>query len=51
MTNDKDLKRDVEQELFWEPSVNAERIGITANGGVIKLDGHTGRYAGHWPEE
>jgi osmotically-inducible protein OsmY len=51
MKNDKDLKRDVELELLWEPSVNAERIGVTAKGGVIELDGHVGSFSEKWAAE
>jgi hypothetical protein len=29
MKNDSDLKRDVEDELKWEPRVNGAHIGVT----------------------
>lgn len=51
MKNDKDLKRDVEAELLWEPSVMAERIGVSARGGVIQLDGQVESYYEKWAAE
>lgn len=51
MKNDKDLKRDVEAELLWEPSVNAEHIGVSAKGGVVELDGHVDSYYEKWAAE
>ena len=44
MTNDRQLQRDVEQELAWEPSINAEQIGVSVKDGVVELDGHVGSY-------
>ena len=29
------IKTDVEQELRWEPSVCATKIGVSVNGGVV----------------
>jgi osmotically-inducible protein OsmY len=51
MKKNKNGKVDVEQVLFREPSVHAERIGVTANGCVIKLDGNVGSYSGKWAAE
>lgn len=51
MKNDKDLKRDVEEELLWEPSVNAERIGVSTKSGVVELDGHVDSYYEKWGAE
>ena len=41
MSNQKDLtlKQNVEAELEWNPEVDASRIGIAAEGGVITLTG------------
>jgi hypothetical protein len=33
--SDLDLKRNVETELDWEPSVNAAEIGVAAKAGVV----------------
>jgi len=42
---DKLLKRLVEDELEWEPSVNATGIGVSVDGGIVTLTGHVGSYA------
>jgi osmotically-inducible protein OsmY len=44
MKTDTDLKQDVEQELLWEPSLNAARIGVSVKNGVVELDGHVASY-------
>jgi len=40
MSDDKQLKQAVLDELNWEPSVNAAHIGVTAKDGVVTLMGH-----------
>jgi osmotically-inducible protein OsmY len=45
MKTDQELKRDVENELQWEPSVNEAHIGVSASNGVITLSGHVPTYA------
>jgi osmotically-inducible protein OsmY len=46
MMNDTDIRRNVEAELRWEPSVhNANAIGVGVNGGVTTLTGHVSSYA------
>lgn len=42
---DKLLKRLVEDELEWEPSVNATGIGVSVERGIVSLTGHVGSYA------
>lgn len=42
---DKVLKRLVEDELEWEPSVNAVGIGVSVEHGIVNLTGHVGSYA------
>ena len=44
MSDDHTLKTNVLAELNWEPSVNADHIGVTAAGGVITLTGHVDTY-------
>lgn len=44
MNNDHKLKSDVLAELAWEPSVSADHIGVTAEGGVVTLSGHVDSY-------
>ncbi|WP_263375534.1 BON domain-containing protein [Granulicella aggregans] len=45
------LKHDVEQELSWEPSVNADKIGVSINNGVVELDGHVDSFYQKWAAE
>ena len=39
MKKDTDLRRDVLDELEWEPSIDAARIGVTAHNGVVTMNG------------
>jgi osmotically-inducible protein OsmY len=39
MKKDTDLRRDVLDELEWEPSIDAAEIGVAAHGGVVTLTG------------
>jgi osmotically-inducible protein OsmY len=43
--SDRSLKHAVEEELEWEPSIDAEHIGVTVEDGVITLSGHVSTYA------
>jgi osmotically-inducible protein OsmY len=49
--SDRTLKQAVEDELGWEPSVNAEHIGVTADDGVVTLTGHVSSYAEKYAAE
>lgn len=40
MKSDSELKRDVENELKWEPSVEEAHIGVAVRDGVVTLTGH-----------
>src|ERR1700681_4184346 len=42
--SDLDLKRNVETELDWEPSVNAREMGVAAKAGVVTLTGNVSSY-------
>ncbi|HLF55456.1 MAG TPA: BON domain-containing protein [Thermoanaerobaculia bacterium] len=42
---DKQLQKDVLNEVDWEPSVHAEDIGIAVKDGVVTLSGSVGTYA------
>jgi osmotically-inducible protein OsmY len=42
--SDLDLKRNVETELDWEPSVSAAEIGVAVKGGVVTLTGNVTSY-------
>lgn len=45
MKADADLKKDVESELSWDPSVNATHVGVAVKDGVVTLTGHLDTYA------
>lgn len=40
MKSDERLKHDVEEELRWDPSLNADTIIVSCKGGVVSLSGH-----------
>lgn len=48
---DMQLKKDVEQELGWEPSVNAAQIGVSVDEGNVTLLGTVDTYAEKWAAE
>jgi osmotically-inducible protein OsmY len=43
--NDKNLRTAILDELEWEPSINAEHIGVAVDDGVATLSGHVHSYA------
>ena len=45
MKTDSDLKKDVLEELAWDPLVPEERIGVAVRDGVVTLTGHLDSYA------
>jgi osmotically-inducible protein OsmY len=45
MNNNKDLRRDVQDELDWEPSIDAAEIGVMAHDGVVTLSGAVKTYS------
>jgi len=51
MSNDTELKRSVEDELRWEPSVNAAAIGVAVKDGVVTLTGTVPYYGEKWAAE
>ena len=53
MSNQKDinLKHNVEAELEWDPEIDARKIGVAAEGGVVTLTGHVRSYAEKWSAE
>lgn len=44
LRSDRELQQDVIEELQWEPSLEASRIGVAADHGVITLTGHVVSY-------
>lgn len=40
-----DLRRNVQNELAWDPTLDATHIGVAADNGVVTLTGHVTTYA------
>jgi osmotically-inducible protein OsmY len=51
MKTDSELRRDVERELEWEPSVDERRIGVSVLDGIVTLTGEVGSYSEKWKAE
>ncbi len=45
------LKADIEEELLWDPKVNAAKIGVTVDKGAVSLLGTVDSYAEKWAAE
>lgn len=43
--SDRQLQKRVQDELDWEPSVDASHVGVVASGGVVTLIGHVPSFA------
>ncbi len=48
---DMQLKRDVEEELRWDPRVNSAQIGVTVEKGAVSLLGTVDTYPEKWAVE
>jgi osmotically-inducible protein OsmY len=51
MKSDDDIKRDVEQELRWDPDIDATDIGVAVSNGVVTLTGFVRSYTQKWQAE
>jgi osmotically-inducible protein OsmY len=51
MRSDAELRRDVEMELEWEPSIDERRIGVSVVDGIVTLTGELTSYAEKWKAE
>jgi len=51
MKTDRELQHDVLAELEWEPSLDASKIGVAADHGVITLNGTVRTYSERWRAE
>jgi osmotically-inducible protein OsmY len=49
--SDIELKRDIEEELRWDPKVNAAQIGVSVDNGAVSLLGAVDTYAEKWAAE
>ena len=45
MRSDTDIKRDVEQELRWDPDLHSDDIAVAVKSGVVTLTGFTRSYS------
>ena len=48
---DMQLKKDIEQELSWDPKITAAQIGVSVDKGVVSLLGTVDTYAEKWAAE
>ena len=49
--SDIQLKKDIEEELRWDPKVNSAQIGVTVENGAVSLLGSVDTYAEKWAAE
>jgi osmotically-inducible protein OsmY len=48
---DSQLKRDIDNELSWDPQVNSAQIGVSVDNGVVSLLGTVDTYPQKWAAE
>lgn len=51
MKTDAQLQSDVMAELKWDASVNAARVGVEVNNGIVTLSGHVDNFGAKWSAE
>lgn len=51
MKNDGDIKRDIEQELKWDPDIDATDIAVTVKNNVVTLTGFVRSYSQKYEAE
>ena len=51
MKTDQELKKDVEEEILWEPSVLSTDVGVIVDDGVVTLTGTVDSYSEKWAAE
>ena len=49
--SDIELKQDIEDELRWDPKVNAAQVGVSVSQGAVSLLGAVDTYAEKWAAE
>src|SRR4029079_2898225 len=45
MRSDTEVRLDILDELMWEPTVDANGIGVTVHNGIVTLTGHVSTYS------
>jgi osmotically-inducible protein OsmY len=48
MKTDTQLQNDVMAELKWIPSINATKIGVEVDNGIVTISGHVENFAQKW---
>ncbi len=51
MKSDNDIRRDVQAELQWDPSVDDRNIGVIVKDGVVTLTGEVPQFSDRWNAE
>jgi osmotically-inducible protein OsmY len=51
MRTDADIRRDVESELQWDPSIDDSTIGVIVRDGVVTLTGEVGHFSSKYTAE
>jgi osmotically-inducible protein OsmY len=51
MRSDEEIKRDVEEELRWDPDIDATDIAVAVKNGVVTLTGFVKSYNDKWEAE
>ena len=51
MRSDSEIKKDVENELRWDPDIDATDIGVAVKDGVVTLGGFVRSYLQKWQAE
>jgi osmotically-inducible protein OsmY len=51
MKSDAEIKRDVEEELRWDPDIDASDIAVAVKDGVVTLSGFVRSYTQKWQAE
>jgi osmotically-inducible protein OsmY len=49
--SDTDIRRDVEAELQWDPSIDDRQIGVMVSEGIVTLRGEVTHLMGRWAAE
>ena len=51
MRSDSDIRRDVEEELRWDPAIEARDITVGVENGIVTLMGHVPSFSQKWEAE
>lgn len=51
MKPDNDIRRDVQSELQWDPSVDDRNIGVIVKDGIVTLTGEVPQFSDRWNAE